>query len=84
MNLPFGLYVNGHINLPNHTVEANFSPFCWTLYCKRVPEKGLSLMLCVGPFSLFIYNLAQQDEWFQQLLDKETVGLVPVEKEVEE
>ena len=73
MKLPFGLYVNSHINLPKYTIEAEFSPFYWTLYCRRVPAKGLSLMLRVGPFALFVYNLKMQDEWFNQLLEKERV-----------
>lgn len=68
MNLPFGLTVMSHINLPNHTVEIEISPLYWSLYCKRVPEKGLVVLLRVGPFGLFIYNLKKQDEWFQELL----------------
>lgn len=70
MKLPFGLYVNSHINLPKYAVEADFSPFYWTLYCRRVPDKGLTLLLRVGPFALSIYNLKKQDEWFQQLLER--------------
>ena len=72
MNLPFGLTVTGHINFPNHTVEAEISPFYWSLHYKKASEKGLVLVR-VGPFGFFIYNLKKQDEWFQQLLDKETV-----------
>lgn len=73
MKLPFGLNINSYLELRGYAIEAELSPFYWTLYCKRAPEKGLTLLLRVGPFALFIYNLKKQDEWFNQLLEKETV-----------
>ena len=70
MKLPFGLNVNSYLELQKYAVEVDFSPFYWKLYCTKAPEKGLTLLLRVGPFALFIYNLQKQDEWFQQLVER--------------
>jgi len=64
MNLPFGLTISVHVNLPGYTVEGEFSLTYWSLYLKYKPERRLSLVLQVGPFGLYIYDLKKQDEWF--------------------
>ena len=64
MNLPFGLTITVHVNFPNYTVEGEFSLTYWGLYFKRKPERRLCLLLHVGPFGLYIYDLKKQDEWF--------------------
>lgn len=68
---PFGLILMTHVNLPSHTVEVELSLTYWGLCLKRKPEKGLTLMLHVGPLGLYIYDLKKQDEWFNQLVERE-------------
>lgn len=68
--LPFGLTLMGHVNLPGYTIEAELSLTYWGLCLKRKPEKGLSLLLRLGPLGLYIYDLKKQDEWFSQLVKK--------------
>ena len=82
MNFSFGFNLNSHLHLLGYAVEAEISPFYWKLYLKRAPEKGLTMLLRVGPISVFLYNLKQQDEWFEELLRSD--GLVPVKTEQEE
>lgn len=68
--LPFGLTLTGHISIPGYTIEAELSLTYWGLRLKRKPEKGLSLLLHVGPLGLYIYNLKKQEEWFNQLIER--------------
>ena len=65
--LPFSLMIMGHVNLPNHTVEAELSLTNWGLQLKRKPETGLVLTLHVGPLSLHIFNLQAMENWINQL-----------------
>ena len=67
--LPFSLMIMGHVNLPNHTVEAELSLTNWGLQLKRKPETGLVLTLHVGPLSLHIFNLQGMENWFNRLRD---------------
>lgn len=69
--LPFSLTLMGHVSALGYTVEADLSLTYWGLYLKRKPEKGLTLMLHVGPLGLYIYDLKKQDEWFKQLVERE-------------
>lgn len=71
--LPFSLTLMGHVNLPGYTVEAEIALTYWGLCLKRKPEKGLSMLLRIGPFGLHVYNLKKQDEWFKQLVEREEV-----------
>lgn len=68
--LPIGLALTGHISILGYTVEADLSLTYWGLRLKRKPEKGLSLLLHVGPLGLYIYNLKKQEEWFNQLIER--------------
>jgi len=64
----FNIMITGFLTTDKYSVDFELSLLGWGLSYKRKPEKGLVIMVSLGPLHVSIFNVADQDKWFERLI----------------